>query len=355
MIAFDPSAGLDPSREYAIRGAAPVDKPRYGENYMLSAYDPKLDLGMWLHWGTCPDSFSLWEEMVMITLPGDNGLLWTRAYHKPRPEDRPNGPNLHYRVVEPFRQLQISFEGVAMRTPYQEMLTGRVRDTSQELLDLELDVRAAGPAWDNHLSAESGTGRGSMKEQTWASEHFQQPIRVRGTVRVDGRELAFDGSGTRDHSRGQRGHGEWSFGGHNLMVAPFDSGKSFGMQRMWTPKGKPTLEVAFVCIDGEMRHCDIVTRPAFLEAVRLSDDPIELVLRSSLGDHVIRGRTAKTIYSTVGRPWSFHLGADLSEPRGLFVPGFAVYEWDGETAAGLCERSGPVGVAFDLGRAWSVE
>src|SRR5271170_1540027 len=97
----DLTYGLDPEREHALRGAPP-DLFRYAENYMVSAYDPDLDLGFWLHLGTCPDDFGLWEELVLLALPGDGGFLWSRAYGRPSDAAKPCGPNLALDVVDPF-------------------------------------------------------------------------------------------------------------------------------------------------------------------------------------------------------------------------------------------------------------
>lgn len=336
--------GIDPAREYALAVAPPDDLFRYAENYMLAVYDPALDLGMWLHLGTCPDDFSQWEEQVLMTLPGDGGLLWTRAYGRPDPSARPGGPNQRWQIVEPFRTMRVVHDGIGIRTPYDEMMAGRVRDARQELFAIDLTIQAMAPAWDNHVSAAQGGSRGTMAEQSWASEHYQQTLRATGTVRIDGKEHVFDGTGTRDHSRGQRGHKPWAFGGHNLWSAPFASGKAFGMQRMWTPAGEPTLNVGFVYLDGEFHHTDLVSPPAYLDHVALSGDPLELVMRSPLGEHRITGVMRKTVFCTFGDPWGYHFGADLTEPRGLFAPGFCEFHWDGETAYGLAERSGPVGI-----------
>jgi hypothetical protein len=339
----DLANGVDPAREYALRTEPPADKFRFAENFMLAVYDPVIDLGMWLHLGTCPDDFALWEEQVLMTLPGDGGFLWTRASSRPSPDQRPSGPNMQWDVIEPFAKMHVAFDGIGIRTPYADMMAGRVRDAKQELFAIDLQVKAIAPAWDNHVSAAAGGARGSMTEQSWASEHYQQTLRATGTVRIDGKTLTFDGTGVRDHSRGQRGHKPWGFGGHNLWSAPFASGKAFGMQRMWTPDFQGTLNVGFIYLDGQFHHTDLITRPAYLEHIALSGDPLELVMRSPLGEHRITGVLKKTIFCTFGDPWGYHFGADLSEPRGLFVPGFAEFTWDGETSYGLAERSGPVG------------
>src|SRR5438132_153983 len=217
MADTDFSSGLSVASEAALETLAPMF--RFAENFMLAVYDARLDLGLWLHLGTCPDDFGLWEDQVLIALPGDEGFVWSYSYSRTPADLRPAGANLAFRCVEPYRRWQVSADGAGVRTPWDETMTGRVRDGAKVLFQIELDTEAVAPAWDNHASAKAGPGRGSMEDQAWAKEHYQQLFRVRGCVTVAGRVLDVDAYGVRDHSRGQRGHGYHKFGGHNLWTA----------------------------------------------------------------------------------------------------------------------------------------
>jgi hypothetical protein len=346
-MSVDLTGGIDPVSERAMPLADKPDKFRFAENFMVTAYDPASDIGLWIHLGTCPDDFTQWEEQVLVALPGEGGLIWTRAYGRPREEDKPAGPNLKLDPVEPFRTMRVTFDGVGMRSPYAEMLSSRLRDTQQELFAVDITLHAVGPGWDNKKTAESGgEGRGDMADQAWASEHYQQTYRAVGTLRIGGEDVPFDGTGVRDHSRGQRGHKPGFWGGHNLFSAPFPSGKAFGMQRMWDPTGKSTLAVGFVFIDGEFHDCDVVSPPVFLDRVALSGDSGTLVLRSKLGEHVIEGVTKKGLFATLADPWGYHFGVDHHGPRGLYAPAFGEFTWDGEKGYGLFERTGVAGKRY---------
>src|SRR3954447_5009242 len=151
---------------------APADLPMFAENFMLSAFDPVADIGMWLHLGTWPEDFGLWEDFALINLPHD--VLWMSAYHRRRPVDGPAGSNLAFRCIEPFRRWKITFDGIVTRTPRGEMLQGRLRDGQRERLTFDIDVENVTPIWDAQSSAASERGSGSMEEQVWAKEHYQQ-------------------------------------------------------------------------------------------------------------------------------------------------------------------------------------
>lgn len=337
----DFSNGLDLNREGTVE--TPPSLFRYAENFMFAMYDPQVDVAMWLHLGTCPDDFGIWEDQVLLALPGDEGLLWMCSYHRTPPEQRPGGGSFRARCLEPFQRWQLMFDGVGVVSPYEEMLSGRVRDGRRQLCKFKLDLQSVAPAWDNHVSAKGGDKRGTMAEQAWASEHYQQLYRARGQIKLGDRTIPFDTTGVRDHSRGQRGHAPDKFGGHNLWSAAYDSGKAFGMQRMWLPDGTVTLNVAFVYIDGQFHQADVIDQPTFLDTVRLKGEPVSLVLRSPAGEHELKGETVKTLFATFDRPWGYPFGADLSWGYGIFAPGFARWTWDGETAYGLTERSGVPG------------
>src|SRR5947207_1274359 len=212
-------SGLPVASEAAL--VSPASMFRFAENFMLAVYDSEHDLGLWLHLGTCPDDFGLWEDQVLIAMPGVEGFLWSTSYSRTPAARRPAGANLAFRCVEPFRRWQVSADGVGVQSPWEEALTGRVRDGGKVLYQIELDTEAVAPAWDNHASAKAGPGRGSMEDQAWAKEHYQQLFRVRGRVTIGGRAIDVDAFGVRDHSRGQRGHGYHKFGGHNLWTASF--------------------------------------------------------------------------------------------------------------------------------------
>lgn len=338
----DLGAGLDPALDRAL-SQPPASVEAYGENYLMVAYEPEADLGLWLHLGTWPEDFGLWEDISLLALPGDDGLLWARGYHRSAVELRPCGPNLRFACVDPFRHWRITFDGVCIRTPYQAMLHGLAPDGPREKVLFDLDIECVTPVWDAHQSVASGRGGGSMSEQVWASEHYQQLFRVSGQVQLRDRSYEVHTTGVRDHSRGQRGHegGMDRWGGHTLIHVLFPSGRAVGVQQMWTPEGEVTLDTAYVLVDGSMHYADVHELPR-LAAVALAGEQMQLELESDLGVHRLDGEMLKTMYTTpLGKGLS--VGADVTAPYGVFGLGHARWNWDGEHGYGLTERSNRLG------------
>ena len=335
--ARDLSSGLDASREFALRDAAELE--RFAENFLVVTYDPKLDIGLWLHLGTWPDDFGIYEDQVLISLPGDGGQLCMFAYHRPLTEERPAGANLKFRCIEPFRCWSVSFDGLVTPCSDAEMRSGRVRDGAKELARIELTLTMQAPVWDAHQSASSRHGGGSMAEQVWASSHYQQLYTAQGQITLRGETHGFAGTGMRDHSRGRRGHGMDQWGGHVLATAWFpESRRGFGLQRMWTPEGRITLDTAFVVIDGHLHHAAAVESPK-LEKLISRGESLQVVLKSDLGEHRMRCMTLRTHFTTPQNPLGMAYGADLSGPYGIYAPGHARWEWDTAIGYGLMERS----------------
>jgi hypothetical protein len=338
MQVTDLSLGFDPVRERALTES--TGQERFAENLMFAISDPALGLSMWLHLGTWPDDFGIWEDYVQLHLPDGAGTLWSRSYARVPVEHRPAGPNLRAECLEPWKRWRVTFDGVATRSSPEALRTGEAREGHRELLRFDLELTMKGPVWDAHASAGSKHGGGSMEEQVWAKDHYQQLYTAAGTITIDGETKAFSGTGVRDHSRGQRGLNMDQFAGHALISALYPSGKGFGMQRMWNPEGRITLDTAFVYVDGMYEFASVVECPRLGRELRYAGEKLTLVLRSDLGEHRFEGEILATGFVTMDdATLGLGIGARPDNPTGYFAPAFARWTWDGESAIGLAERS----------------
>ncbi|HET9628215.1 MAG TPA: hypothetical protein VFP14_01915 [Novosphingobium sp.] len=334
----DLSLGFDPARERVLRES--TGQERFAENLMFALSDPSLGISMWLHLGTWPDDFGMWEDYIQLHLPDGAGTLWSRSYARVPIDQRPAGANLKAQCLEPWRRWRLTFDGVVTRTPPEELRTGPACDGPREWFQFDLELTMAGPVWDAHSSAESKHGGGSMGEQVWAKDHYQQLYTVAGTITFDEKTTPFLGSGVRDHSRGQRGLRTDQFEGHALISALYPSGKGFGMQRVWNPEGRITLDTAFVYIDGQYEFASVVKCPRIGRQLRYAGESLELVLRSELGEHRLTGELVSSGFISFDNSgMGLSIGARPNNPDGYFAPGFARWDWDGERAIGLTERS----------------
>lgn len=333
----DFSGGLAPDKEAIV--AEKPDEPFWAENLLFTAYDPASDIGMWLHLGSVPTEWAMWEDRVLLCLPEGEGLLTMWAYHYTPQDEKPAGSNLAFRCIEPFRRWKVTFDGFAQPVSDADMQAGLAPDSGpRKRLIIDLDVECATPVWDAHTSAHAEGGKGEMVSQSWAKEHYEQLFRTRGTVRVGDKVYDYDGTGWRDHSRGPRGgSGGEAWGGHVISGALFPSGKAFIFSTYWRPDGKITLEGASVVDgDGAFHHAEVLAVPRLGE-LQMKGEHLPVHLRWDGGEAQLTLETRRSMWTSLGTQLA--VGRNEADQRGVYILNFGPCEWDGETAQFYMERS----------------
>lgn len=318
--------------------AQPPDVAGWTENLLFALSDPRLGVGMWLHLGTVPTDWEVWEDRVLLSLPDQRGVLTLWSYHRSDPGRRPGGANLGFEMVEPFRRWRVTFDGLGLVTPHEELRTGLVHDGEKLPVRLELEVEMLSPPWDAHAASQRETGRGSMETQEWATEHYEQLCRATGTVVLPSGRLDFDGSGWRDHSRGPRGTGVGSgWGGHMIMGAWFPgSQRGLGLSRYWKPDGEATLEGGYVVEDGRLRHVAVVEVPE-LASLTTAGEALRFGVRDGGEGVSVSATTTTSMWAMMSRGMPY--GVDPASSAPVYAINFADCEWDGETGHLYVERS----------------
>ena len=73
MPVVDMSSGLPDERDFIVPNCP--DVAMWSENLLFAVWDPKADVAMWLHLGTVPGKWTMWEDRVLVMLPGHDGAL----------------------------------------------------------------------------------------------------------------------------------------------------------------------------------------------------------------------------------------------------------------------------------------
>jgi hypothetical protein len=339
MTGKDLSSGLAPATEYAT--AIEPTEAFWSENLLFAGYDPRADIGFWLHLGTVPNEWTMWEDRVILRLPGDQGVLSMWAYHRTAPDRKPAGSNLAFQCVEPFKRWRVTFDGFAQHIPNEDMAAGLAPDGPRKRLMIDLDVTCVTPVWDAQASAKSAAGKGDMASQSWAKEHYEQMWRATGVVRVDDQDIAFDGTGWRDHSRGPRGGATADpWGGHVILGCLFPSGRAVILSRYWRPDGVINLEGGCVIDpDGTFHHARFDEGPR-LTSLDLAGERLPVAFAWPGGKASLTMRTDNAIWTSMQKRLA--IGKDLSGPGLMYVLNFGPMEWDGEVGYVYIERSDPL-------------
>jgi hypothetical protein len=246
------------------------------------------------------------------------------------------GP-IRFECIEPFVQWRFSLDGKAAATTVHDQIGGKaprgadVAVASSVPVAVDLDTRMATPAWVQ--GALGGTG-------FVAGEHrFEQLFKAEGTVRIDGEEIPFSGSGLRIHRKGGTRTGPSDFFGHAWQSAIFPSGRAFGYIHYYPrPDGSPKFVEGWVMHDdGEVLAAQIVDTP-WMGAMQASGEDVSMTFRSARGDVHIEGETFTSTFipARLNRDPASPVGASM---RTNLQQGTARYRWDGEEALGMIERS----------------
>jgi hypothetical protein len=334
--AVDLSSGLPAERDFIVPQCP--DTPKWSENLLFALYDPEADVAMWLHLGTVPDKWTMWEDRVLVMLPADQGALSLRAYHHTAPERRPAGAGLEFRQEQPWRRWHLSFDGFGLHTPQNDMLGGVGRDGPVQPFAADLQVELLTPAWDARTAAAQESGAGDMDKHGWANEHYEQLARATGTVTLpSGESIPFSGYGWRDHSRGARDHSmlmEW--GGHVIIGCPYPSGRGWGLSRYYASDGRITLEGGYVFIDGQFEHARVIQAPRLSE-LKFGDEVLPVRLEYSGGVLDVQLQCDRTLWTSMQR--GLAVGKDLEGLGLMYVINHGRCDWDGETGYFYSERS----------------
>lgn len=334
MSAADWSAGLtdEAERIVALRPAEPL----WSENLLFALHDARTGLSLWLHLGTVPTDWHLWEDRLYAALPAGGGALSMVSYHATRAEDRPGGAAMAFRCLEPFRRWRVACDGFAFHTTLEAMDRGDCV-SHRRRLRIEAEVRCVSPVWD--AASDHGRGRAGMAAQSWAREHYEQLVQASGWIEVDGERIALEATGWRDHSRGPRGSAQRDpWGGHVIAGCVFPDGRQFLFSRYWRPDGTVNLSGGMVIDPAGVRHeVEVVDAPR-LERLVLDGEELPIHLRWRGGELRTTMRTLNSIW--IPRERKHAVGRDLHGARGdMYVLNWGPVTWDGVTANAYLERS----------------
>lgn len=242
------------------------------------------------------------------------------------------GGPLRLECVEPYRTWRLTFEGQAVETTAEDQLAGRVgrataEDAPKTSLALEVEATMAVPPWtQGSLQPEGQFVQGESR--------FEQLFDAAGTLRVDGTDITFTGSGLRIHRQGgnRSDYSDWC--GHCWQSARFPSGRAFGyIHHAPRPDGSVRYCEGFVFDGDQLTPARVVGTPWMTRMVPSGQDA-SFALESALGRVDIAAET----YASTFVP-EIRLREDLSFPP--LQQGIARYQWDGEVAFGMIERSYP--------------
>jgi len=335
-MAIDLTGGLDASREHVF--ADRPDDPEMRDSVSMWVCDDRGRL-------TLPRTGieavgSAWEAhdlQLNVVLPGgkvyrarDSGQTLPALDAEGRPVILGAGP-LAFRCVEPFRTWTATFNGTAAQTSTQALIAAEPPGPRVEI-DFQVTATMAVPPWIQGSLLPEAAERltTSVEGDLMGGPRYEQLFRAQGTLRVDGEQHVFTGSGLRIRRQGIRRLG--GFWGHCWQSALFPSGRAFGyIAYPPRPDGEPTFNEGYLFDgDGPLIPARVVQAPWLTRLVPDGED-VSVVFETSRGQTRIEGTTAMSTFDLYKRP-------DRPDFPVLYQGGVR-YRWDGEQSYGMLERS----------------
>lgn len=331
----DLTGGLDSNFEYVLTETQTTPGMQEGINWWLwddagvfgmpriaaEAYAP--------HWN---------NQQTLINLVEPSGRVLRNWEHGPAHKViGPDGKASHFGsggigfdCIEPFSRYRAKFFGGAFEGSFGEMVQPDF--TTQKLAGLSFDIAAKPivPPWmQGTMSPDAADRMASGTEADFmGGKRLEQLCSVTGIINFDDQERKFTGGALRVRRAGVRKtEGFW---GHCWQSSVFPSGKAFGyIAYPPRPDGQPSYNEGYVYLgDGELIPARVVQAP-WLTFMQFSGEDVSLVLETYDGKQ----------YRIGGESFG---GMPTVSPLSVMPPllqSIVHYEWDGETAYGMMERS----------------
>jgi len=209
-------------------------EPNFNESMYFNFFDPDRRIGGFVRLGNRANEGRA-EKTVALYRPDGTALFhFERAAIDSN--DAFDAGGLRFEVEEPTDRLRTLYDGPALDLTDPKALTDprrAFRESPKRRVALDLVHEAVGPMYGSRGDSEQSE---LPADQQFAKAHYEQHMRVSGTLEVDGARESIAGFGLRDHSWGPRFwqaiHGyEWltmNFGddfGAMLSVVRREAGK----------------------------------------------------------------------------------------------------------------------------------
>ena len=319
------------SRDETLHGAG--DHPAWSESYYFNFYDPKSQVGMFARM-----AFRLNEGTVdglMVLYLGGHRVAFTYT------RERLDGPvkalkagGLSLELEHPFKTWHVRYSGPAQDIADDRILVTRRKERPDGWFTpatVEMDLTFEGSIDPYYTLDDAGGER----------NHFEQPGRVTGTVKVGDESWDVDGFGVRDKSWGPR---TWQAGGSSTSDTKTEQPAGPAPFVNWLSMNfGPSFAIGASCglRDGVMRGAGWIQRDGMILALKdirvESQFEPDSILHKSLVftgtdemgvEHRVEGELLTVTPTKIPMP-----GAGAT-----FVnEGLARYTLDGQTGYGIAE------------------
>jgi hypothetical protein len=217
----------------------------FNESMYFNFFDQQRQVGGFLRIGNRANEGRA-ELTVTLYLP-DGRVLFTFKRPQIESNDAFDCGGLRFEVLEPGERLRTVYDGnlLELREP-RNMADPRkaFAESPKRQVRVDLEHSAVGPMYGGKADRDESE---RSAEQQFAKAHYEQHMRVRGSLRLDDEEIPIDGFGLRDHSWGPR---YWQ-AIHSYEWLTLNFGPDFGGMISVIRRDPETEKVAGVIVRGD--------------------------------------------------------------------------------------------------------
>jgi hypothetical protein len=225
---------------------APEQAPNFNESVYMNGFDPERRVGGWMRIGNRANE-GYAELSVCLYLP--DGRIAVQ-FQRPSIEtnDRFEAGGLSYQCLEPFRATEMRFGGEVIVPDSPEALRDPAtmfKEAPREQAEVVLSATASSPI---HGGVPVSPAVETLYGPDFSRAHFNQHMRVEGSIRVGSEEWPIDGFGWRDHSWGPR---FWqAIYAYRLLLGNLGHDRGFMLLKNLQPDGR-ARRLGVLLVDGE--------------------------------------------------------------------------------------------------------
>ncbi|RJP35402.1 MAG: hypothetical protein C4536_00895 [Actinobacteria bacterium] len=306
----------------------------WNESFYFNFTDPKREVGGWTRIGILPNQDTDMGAM-MLYAGGSRILAVLQTGRAVFEGSELRFGELSYHRLEPLAKWRLVFQGEMMDVDNARKLPELKPETlTTQRVEVDLEVEGMAPCFNFKDSNPRALAEMVVRERTRlsdlrkvskvSSEHYEQVMRVSGTIKIGNREISFQGSGHRDHSWGVRDWAAprlWTW-----LTCQFGEELAFNLSRVAI--ASVDIFNGFVCREG----VNYPLRRAALETEFEEDGVTQKRLAFRIED--VGGGS----YDVAGKALTvIPLHLESGGHRTLVNEALAEYQWGDRTGYGIAE------------------
>ena len=197
-------------------------EPNFNESMYFNFFDREKNTGGFLRLGNRANEG--YAEMTLVVYQPDGSVLFQFKRPEITTNEAMDAGGMKFEVIEGLQKLRTIYEGRAVYlTDPSQMAdpSSAFKSNPHKPVKIDLIHEAAGPAY----GSTGARHKVVDPEKEFAKAHYEQHMKVTGTVDIDGVVTQIDGLGLRDHSWGPR---YWQ-AIHRYRWLTINFGPDFGM------------------------------------------------------------------------------------------------------------------------------